>query len=103
MGLGREEIRAVGGGAASDTWMQIKADVTGRTVHRVLVKEATALGAAMLAGVAAGTFRDLSDAVSRCVTVSDNPFVPDPSTRSRYEEAYLRYRDLYDAVEGALT
>jgi xylulokinase len=57
LGLGRDEIRVVGGGAASDTWMQIKADVTGRPVHRVLVKEATALGAALLAGVATGTLR----------------------------------------------
>jgi xylulokinase len=103
MGLGREEIRVVGGGAASDTWMQIKADVTGRTLHRVLVKEATALGAALLAGVAADIFTDLPDAVSRTITVSDEPFEPDSSMQSRYDEAYHRYRDLYDAVEGALT
>lgn len=102
MGLGHEEIRVVGGGAASDTWMQIKADVTGRPVRRVLVKEATALGAALLASVAVGIFSDLNDAVSRTVTMAEEPFVPDASNRSRYNEAYRRYRDLYDAVEGAL-
>ena len=102
MGLGRGEIRVVGGGAASDTWMQIKADVTGRPVHRVMVKEATALGAALLAGVAAGTFTDLRDAVERTVTLADEPFTPDPANRSRYDEDYGRYRRLYDAIEGAL-
>ncbi len=103
MGLGHEEIRVVGGGAASDTWMQIKADVTARPVRRVVVKEATALGAALLASVALGIFPNLNDAVSQMVTLAETPFEPNPSNRSRYDEAYRRYRDLYDAVEGALT
>jgi xylulokinase len=102
LGLGRDEIRVVGGGAASDTWMQIKADVTGRPVYRVLVTQATALGAALLAGVAAGIFTDLTDAVNRTVTVADEPFVPNPANRSIYDEAYHRYRDHYYAVEGTL-
>ncbi len=103
LGLGRDEIRVVGGGAASDTWMQIKADVTGRPVRRVMVREATALGAALLAGVAAGIFSSISEAVNRTVALADEPFVPDSANRSRYDDAYHRYRDLYDAVEGALT
>jgi xylulokinase len=102
LGLGGDEIRVVGGGAASETWMQIKADVTGRPVRRVLVKEATALGAALLAGVAAGTFTGLAEGVSRTVAVADEPFLADPSTRALYDAAYGRYRALYDAVEGTL-
>jgi xylulokinase len=102
LGLGHDEIRVVGGGAQSDTWMQIKADVVGRPFRRVEVKEATALGAAMLAGVAAGIFADLSEAVRRTVTLADEPFLPDPSNRSRYEEAYHHYRELYSAIEGTL-
>jgi len=67
------------------------------------VKEATALGAALLAGVATGAFTDLSDAVNRSVTLADEPFTPNPANRARYDEDYSRYRKLYDAVEGALT
>ena len=103
LGLGRDEVRVVGGGAASDAWMQIKADVTGRTVHRVLVKEATALGAALLAGVSAGTFQNLDDAVERSVTLADEPFVPLPKNADVYDQAYTRYRALYDALEGGFT
>ncbi len=103
LGLGEGEIRVVGGGAASETWMQIKADVTGREVRRVLVSEATALGAALLAGVATGIFPDLPHAVSRTVRVADEPFHPDPARRSLYDENYDRYRRLYDGVEGSLT
>lgn len=100
LGLGRDEIRVVGGGATSDAWMQIKADVTGRAVHRVLVKEATALGAALLAGVSAGTFKNLDNAVERSVTLADEPFVAIPKNAELYDESYGRYRALYDALEG---
>ncbi len=103
LGLGDEEIRVVGGGATSDTWMQIKADVTGRPVHRVLVAQAAALGAALLAGVSAGTFKDLNDAVARTVTLDDEAFVASPRRTALYDEAYASYRKLYDGVEGALT
>jgi xylulokinase len=103
MGLGGDEIRVVGGGAAIDLWMQIKADVTGRPVRRVLVKEATALGAALLAGVAAQTFHDIEDAATRAVTLAQEAHLPDPSKRSLYDDAYGRYRSLFDAVEGATT
>jgi xylulokinase len=103
LGLGDDEIRVVGGGATSDTWMQIKADVTGRPVYRVLVDEATALGAALLAGVSAGTFKDLDDAVARTVTLADEPFEANPRRAALYDEAYAGYRSLYDAVEGGLT
>jgi xylulokinase len=103
LGLGHDEIRVVGGGAASDTWMQIKADVTGRVMRRVMVQEATALGAALLAGVAAEIFTDLGDAVSRTVTLAAEPFVPRDNVRAPYDEAYQQYRKLYDAVEKATT
>jgi xylulokinase len=102
LGLGDGEIRVVGGGAASTTWMQIKADVTGREVRRVLVPEATALGAALLAGVATNIFTDMTDAVERTVTLADEPFLPDPVRQSLYDESYARYRRLFDGVEGAL-
>ena len=103
LGLAGEEIRIVGGGARSELWLQIKADVTGRTVRPVLAEEPTALGAAILAGLAAGTFRDAADAVARTVTPSADGYEPDERARAVYEERYAQYRALYDGVEGALT
>ena len=100
LGLGQDEIRVVGGGASSDAWMQIKADVTGRAVHRVLVQEATAHGAALLAGVSAGTFKSLDDGVERSVTLADEPFVAHPKDVALYDESYGRYRALFDALES---
>jgi xylulokinase len=101
LGLGGE-VRVVGGGARSPLWLQIKADVLGRPVRPVLAAEATALGAAILAGAAAGTFTDLDDAVARAVQLAPTTVDPDPALRERYDEAYARYQGLFDAVEGAL-
>jgi xylulokinase len=102
LGLAGQEIRVVGGGARSELWLQIKADVTGRTVRPVLADEPTALGAAILAGLAAGTFRDTADAVARTVMPSARGYQPDERARTLYEERYAQYRALYDGVEGAL-
>jgi xylulokinase len=102
LGLGGEEIRVVGGGARSELWLQIKADVTGRTVQPVLADEPTALGAAVLAGLAAGTFADAADAVARTVAVAPRAYHPDDRARAVYAEQYAQYRALYDGAEGAL-
>jgi len=102
LGLGGGEIRVVGGGARSALWLQIKADVTGRTIQPVLADEPTALGAAVLAGLAAGTFADAADAVARTVAVASRAYQPDERARGVYAERYAQYRALYDGAEGAL-
>jgi xylulokinase len=102
LGLAGDEIRVVGGGARSPLWLQIKADVTGRPMRALLGEEATATGAAMLAAVAAGHFRDVAEAASRCVLLAPEPVVPRSEFADRYAEAYAAYRRLFDGVEGAL-
>ena len=99
MGLGEGEIRVVGGGSKSDLLLQMKADVTGKPVRRVVHPEATALGATMLAAVVAGTFASLDEAAEATVRLEDRAYEPDPTTRSAYDDAYHAYRALYDAVE----
>ena len=102
LGLGGPEIRVVGGGARSELWLQIKADVTGRIVQPVLADEPTALGAAILAGLAAGTFTGAADAVARTVAVAPRSYRPDGPASAVYQERYAQYRALYDGAEGAL-
>ena len=99
MGLAGDEIEVVGGGARSPLWLQMKADVTGRTVRVMASDESTALGAAMLAGVGGGTFAGLDEAVDRLAGVEPRAYEPDPATAAAYEDAYGRYRALFDAVE----
>ncbi len=99
IGLAADEIRVVGGGARSPLWLQMKADVTGRRVRVLANDEATALGAAMLAGVGAGTFSDLDEAVAALTVLDPAVYHPDHATTADYDEAYGRYRGLFDAVE----
>jgi xylulokinase len=103
MGLGGEELRVVGGGARSELWLQIKADVTGRPVRAVQGDHATSAGAAMLAAVASGWFADLEEAAAQTVRLAEEPVCPRPATADVYEEAYGAYRRLFDGVERALS
>ncbi len=102
LGLAGDEVRVVGGGARSALWLQIKADVLDRPVRPVMAEEPTALGAAMLAGVAGGGFADFDDAVDRVVTTAPDPILPDPARAERYRESYAAYRRLYDGIEGSI-
>ena len=61
------------------------------------VEEGSAYGAALLAGVAAGVFADVHEAVARCVEVSD-VVEPDARWRAAYESGYLRFRSLYPVL-----
>jgi glycerol kinase len=59
------ELRVDGGAAANDLLLQIQADLTGVPVTRPKVRETTALGAAYLAGLTAGVYRDLDEIAAR--------------------------------------
>jgi xylulokinase len=97
--LGGGEIRVVGGGCRSELWLQIKADVTGLPVRPVLDREPTALGAAVLAAVSAGQFGSAAEAAGQMTRLSPRWFEPDPATAGVYAQAYLDYRQLFDALE----
>jgi xylulokinase len=86
------ELRVSGGGAAVTVWNQIKADVTGIPVVRV-TGDSTAAGAAMLAGLGAGIYRDPAEAVSAGYRPAGQA-EPDPAHRALYDDLYERYRSL---------
>jgi xylulokinase len=94
MGLPLKEIRAVGGGARSPLWRQIKADVTGLPVSLTDTVETTALGAGILALTGSGLIDTLEQAVSLTTHVIETRD-PDPQTRGAYEEYYQLYRASY--------
>jgi xylulokinase len=98
LGIGGEEVRVVGGGAKSRLWLQMKADATGRVLRTLASPEATAMGAAMLAGVAEGTFDSLDDAADRVVELGEE-FEPQLQHKPAYDESYGTYRTLYHALE----
>jgi xylulokinase len=98
-GLGVEAHvgRASGGGARSDLWLRIVASVLDLALERPAVEEGSAFGAALLAGVAAGSFANVHEAVEACVRTSGR-IEPEPSWREEYEAGYARFRALYPAL-----
>ncbi|HET6310455.1 MAG TPA: xylulokinase [Candidatus Nitrosotalea sp.] len=101
LGVEVRQVRALGGGARSHLWRQIQADVFGLPVHRTSVDEGPAYGAALLAGVTAGHFKSVSDAVS-VVRLRPEVAEPNPESAQLYSR-YLRiYRDLYPATAEAM-
>jgi xylulokinase len=86
------ELRVSGGGAGLAVWNQIKADVTGIPVARV-AGDSTAAGAAMLAGLGAGIYRDAAEAVAAGYRPAARA-EPDPARRALYDDLYRRYTEL---------
>jgi xylulokinase len=92
-------VRLGGGGARSPLWRKIQADTYGYPVEIVAAEEGAAYGAALLAGVGAGTWKtvdDACDAVVRVVTRIE----PDPTDRATLARQYERYRKLYPALKS---
>ncbi|MHA1925319.1 MAG: xylulokinase [Candidatus Thorarchaeota archaeon] len=96
-GVSASEIRVTGGAARSETWMQIQADVIGIPVIRTEMKEATALGAAILAAKGVGLYKSIIDAAERMVKPV-KPLTPKPENQDLYNQMYKRFNRLYAAI-----
>lgn len=82
--------RVCGGGAKSGPWSQLVADALRLPVEVTDATEAGARGAAMLAGIGVGTYRDLTDAVDACVRVVRR-HEPDATNGATLDARYARY------------
>jgi xylulokinase len=91
-------VKLLGGGAKSATWRQILADITGLTIERPGNGDAS-FGAALVAGVGVGLFKDARDAVARCVTTLDRN-EPDEKNRALYEELFALYREATQRLQA---
>ena len=92
LGLDVDEIRAMGGGATSPLWCQIKSDMTKKRLVTLKNKETACLGGAILAGVATGVFKSVKDA---CALIEiGKAYEPKGAD---YTECYERYKH-YDEI-----
>jgi xylulokinase len=99
VGLGSvDRIRVSGGGARSSLWRQIIADVFEAELVTVNTTEGAAYGAALLAGVGAGVWRDVDTACSQTIFVSDR-VSPNAATSATYRSAYHEYQSLYPLLK----
>lgn len=97
-GAGAKTLRSMGGAANSPLWTQIKADVTGKSIEVPVSDTASALGAAILAGVGTGLYPSFEHAVAQTVKVK-RMYHPDEGKKAVYDKAYQTYRELYKRLE----
>ncbi len=95
-GIQISSLRATGGGARSNIWLQIKADITGKPFETLNVDEAGTVGCLMLAGVATGVYPSLKAAME-LVRVTGK--IAPAADRARYEPFYRRYQKAYPALK----
>ncbi|WP_119274737.1 xylulokinase [Taklimakanibacter deserti] len=99
LGARPSSIRFLAGGSRSRLSAQLRADISGLPVFLPQHSDSSIIGAAMLAGVAAGTFANIKDAAShlaapvRCLT-------PDAGAAATLDRSYQRYRQLFAAIKS---
>jgi xylulokinase len=100
-GLGEiHQVRASGGGTRNALWRQILASVLEAELVTVNTTEGAAFGAAILAGVGAGAWQDVSSACSEAVQITGR-VQPDPAQVEVYRKSYPLYRELYPILKPA--
>ncbi len=93
----RYEVRISGGGAKSPIWQQIIADVLAAPLVNINTTEGGAFGAAILASVSAGLYRDVASACKAMIQTGDK--VPVSADAEIYAERYRVYQSLYPALK----
>jgi autoinducer-2 kinase len=97
-----DELVFTGGASAGTLWPQILADVTGARVHVSNTTESSALGCALYAGVGAGIFPTLDDALGRAGGFA-RTCEPDHTAHDAYDQLFetweLSYRHSLELVE----
>jgi xylulokinase len=98
-GLGEiQQVRASGGGTRGALWRQILASVLEAELVTVNTTEGAAFGAALLAGVGLGAWKDVPTACETVVEITSRTS-PEPSQVEAYRKAYPLYRELYPALK----
>jgi xylulokinase len=96
-GLAIQGIRITGGGARSQLWRQIMADVLGVPLTRPATVETATLGAAILAGCGAGVYESPRSAAHRLVRVEDAE-TPRAKEHALYGQYFELFKMIYDRL-----
>ena len=92
------EIRVSGGGARSQFWRQMQADIYGQKVVTINAEEGPAYGVALLAAVGTGAYKNVAEACSAAINVVSQT-APNAKTKRAYNRAYPLYGQLYGSLK----
>lgn len=97
IGGSAKTVRLCGGVAKSDYWCQMFSDILNKPIEIVEVAELGSLGAAMCAGIGAGIFLNLEDAVLQCVKIK-KVYLPNQEKVIQYQKAYDKWTQAYELL-----
>jgi xylulokinase len=98
LGVRPERIIASGGATQHPLWLKVQADMFNRPLYQTRTVEASAVGAALLAGVGVSIYADVADAVARAVRYADKVVTPDPDHAAHYATLAETFAALYPAL-----
>ncbi len=98
MSVKREKLIASGGAARGVTWKQIQADMLDMPVYSTNIREEACHGAAILAGVGVGVYKDIKEACQATITMSDKVVEPIRENVKIYNEKQSVFHDLFYSV-----
>ncbi|WP_434640012.1 xylulokinase [Thermoanaerobacterium thermosaccharolyticum] len=93
------EVRVSGGGAKSKLWRQILADIFNVRIDMINATEGPSYGAAIMASVGYGLFKDVDEACSKLIKVTDSVY-PMQENVEKYNKLYPIYVSLYSKLKG---
>lgn len=96
-GVEINEVRAIGGGAKSAKWLQLKADMFGKKVIALDISEGVCLGTAILSGTAIGKYNSIEEAVDLLVKPKE-VYYPREEIAQQYDEKLKVYEQIYPAI-----
>jgi len=97
-GVPQTEVHVIGGGATSEFWLQMLADITNKKMLQVEGPlDACARGAAMTAAVGLGFYKDFAE-VEKVICLTGKEFSPDPEKRVLYDHGYAAFRYSYEPL-----
>ncbi|WP_394235828.1 xylulokinase [Niallia oryzisoli] len=89
-----DKVISIGGGAKSELWLQIQADVFNAKVVKLQNEQGPGMGAAMIAAAGLGWFESLKECAQVFIK-EDKVYEPKPENVKRYKEFYQVYKDVY--------
>jgi len=98
LGIQVDKTRICGGGAKSELWKIMIANIMNLPVEVLEVEEGPALGGAMLAAVACGAYKNVEEAAERIVRVKET-ILPDEILVKKYEDKYQKFSKIYPALK----
>jgi len=94
-----EQVIASGGGAKSRIWRQMQADVFNKEISMTQSIEQAAMGAAILAGVGVGIYKDVEDGCKKVVKLKEEKIKPIPENVDIYNQQFKTYHSLYQDLK----